>query len=165
MRLGSVPYRPLDTYSHMYSPDFAAYKYAIPKALADVFTIGWLSSSHAFVTGMVGQETACAIAELLWTNRVNETRGFHLCDLCKAEKPIEVAHDRDSVVLGSAEIWLPSPDESIVFATPDLIVHYVLAHNYRPPSAFLEAVAASGKHPAWKASVECERRLQRVFAC
>ncbi len=41
--------------------------------------------------------------------------------------------------LGSAEIWVIANDGKI-FACPDLILHYIVDHNYLPPEEFIEAV-------------------------
>ncbi|BCU78007.1 hypothetical protein [Luteolibacter sp. LG18] len=40
---------------------------------------------------------------------------------------------------GSAEIRVRGAD-GVVYGAPDLIYHYVVAHDYLPPAAFIEAV-------------------------
>jgi hypothetical protein len=42
---------------------------------------------------------------------------------------------------GSAEIRVPGKG-NIVFAAPEMIAHYVIMHEYRPPEEFIEAVLA-----------------------
>ena len=148
----------------MYSVDLTPYQYGLPVSLTDVVTVGWLSSEHGFPTGNVDADVVRTIGELLCSNRVNKTRGFHLCELCKAPKAIEVTSTRDSLLLGSAEIWVPSLDESTVFAAPDLLMHYVARHKYKPPAQFLEALAAARGHPNWDPGLECEKRLESAFA-
>jgi len=41
--------------------------------------------------------------------------------------------------LGSAEIRVVGQDGT-VYAAPDLIYHYVVVHDYRPPEEFIQAV-------------------------
>jgi hypothetical protein len=147
----------------MHSVDLTPYQYGLQLPLTDVVTVGWLSAEHDFPSGNVEADVVHSIGELLWSNRVNKTRGFHLCELCKAQKAIEVSGARGSLSLGSAEIWLPSLDESTIFAAPDLLMHYVARHKYKPPAQFLEALAAARGHPNWNPGLECERRLERAF--
>lgn len=45
------------------------------------------------------------------------------------------------LLVGGAEIRVRAKD-GVVYAAPDMIVHYVLAHRYLPPAAFVEAVIA-----------------------
>ncbi|WP_146209646.1 hypothetical protein [Vitiosangium sp. GDMCC 1.1324] len=37
-------------------------------------------------------------------------------------------------------MWIPSAHH--LFIAPELIVHYITAHGYRPPDTFIEAVLA-----------------------
>jgi len=39
---------------------------------------------------------------------------------------------------GSSDIVVP--DRTVVYMAPELILHYIRAHRYLPPSSFLEAV-------------------------
>lgn len=57
--------------------------------------------------------------------------------------------DEESVMLGSAEIWVPGR-EGCIYAAPTLIVHYVEAHEYLPPPEFIEAVLRDPP-PGWNA--------------
>lgn len=40
--------------------------------------------------------------------------------------------------MGSADIWVPGVDA--VYNAPNLIVHYIRHHRYRPPECFCAAV-------------------------
>ena len=40
--------------------------------------------------------------------------------------------------LGATNIWVPAGDR--IFVAPSLILHYIDAHGYRPPDAFIDAV-------------------------
>jgi hypothetical protein len=44
--------------------------------------------------------------------------------------------------LGDAELVVPGTDGQL-FSVPNLIIHYIDAHNYRPPQAFVEACGAN----------------------
>lgn len=50
-----------------------------------------------------------------------------------------VVVDAEESILGSAEIRVGLPGGRW-YAAPNLVYHYVTAHNYRPPDEFIEAV-------------------------
>ncbi|WP_443732102.1 DUF7919 family protein [Streptantibioticus silvisoli] len=54
----------------------------------------------------------------------------------------EEPDDRD--ILGMAEIHVEQKDGQ-AFASPSLILHYVLEHHYLPPAAFCEAVLETAR--------------------
>lgn len=84
-------------------------------------------------------ETAKEFQERLWrycSGVVNATRGIHLCNLC-AESAQRASVLRQSR-LGSAELRVFYADK--VYASPNLIYHYVVEHGYKPPQEFVEAV-------------------------
>lgn len=43
-------------------------------------------------------------------------------------------------MLGSAEIRVIDVDNKTIYASPDLILHYIINHNYLPPDNFIRAV-------------------------
>lgn len=53
--------------------------------------------------------------------------GVHHCKLCQYDSPS-----------GHANLFVP--DGSRIFVCPELIVHYIAAHHYQPPEAFVDAV-------------------------
>ena len=110
--------------------DLTPYTYLHPEEEpAGTVNIGWLDRRHSFPTG---ETTAEFRAKLLGICQrgVKRTRGFHTCDFCKGQdKP----H-------GSAEIRVFGDDR--VYAAPELVYHYVMAHGYRPPEEFIAAVMA-----------------------
>ena len=53
--------------------------------------------------------------------------GVHHCELCQFDSPC-----------GNANLFVPNGD--LIFVCPELIVHYIAAHHYRPPNEFLAAV-------------------------
>ena len=75
-------------------------------------------------------------------------RGRHRCGFYPRSEgdwwsaPIWVRGDDGDFVVGGAEIRVRGTT-GIVRAAPDMILHYVEAHGYRPPDDFIEAVTAS----------------------
>jgi hypothetical protein len=59
--------------------------------------------------------------------------------------------------LGNWEVWIRGPREAI-FSSPALIIHYVDAHEYRPPDEFIAAVMDFGAMHNWNAEAEYVRR-------
>jgi hypothetical protein len=49
-------------------------------------------------------------------------------------------------IVGSAEIRVHAPSGAI-YAAPDMIIHYVEKHGYRPPDHFVQAVMRPGHIP------------------
>ena len=113
----------------MYYPDLSPYAYS--SKIAGALNIGWLDPAHPFPQGPTPDGFAAALAAFCAAeHRVNRTQRVHRCALCTPPAAIDD--------LGSAEIRVVG--EGQVFAAPDLIGHYVAAHAYRPPEAFVRAV-------------------------
>lgn len=90
--------------------------------------VGWLTIDSPFVTGPMDLDVFVKIKELLqdaWQPMV--TLGVHYCEFCQFESPC-----------GSVNLFVPNGD--IIFVCPELIVHYIAAHHYRPPDQFISAV-------------------------
>jgi hypothetical protein len=110
--------------------DLTPYTYFHPEEeRAGTVNIGWLDRRQPFPTGETNVEFRAKLLQLC-RRRVKRTRGFHCCDFCKGpDKP----H-------GSAEIRVLG--DGRVYAAPELVYHYVVAHAYRPPEEFIAAVLA-----------------------
>lgn len=82
--------------------------------------------------------------ERLAVSPVNLYRGSHLCEFCP--RPPTVL-SRGSIPMldpppgttGNGEIRIAGAG-GIVYIAPILILHYVVAHRYRPPGVFVAAV-------------------------
>ena len=118
----------------MYFPDLAIYSYEVE--LPEVQTVGWLELGQPFMRGSVTEPLLASLRAAVRRCSARGTRGLHTCEFCDAEEIW-----CEDVRLGAAELWIRSPGGQI-YAAPDLIVHYVEAHAYRPPEPFLEALAA-----------------------
>ncbi len=100
-----------------------------------VRAIGWLSKDHAFTTGDVPQEFLATLrVHLAAAVQRVITAGPHFCELCANPS------DKRKRVGGSRNLWIPTID--YVYVAPELILHYIEKHNYRPPDEFVIAVTA-----------------------
>jgi hypothetical protein len=62
------------------------------------------------------------------------TCGIHRCDLCRVQLS-------DGSVAGYRNLWIPG--EGVVYVAPELILHYIEGHHYKPPDEFIIAVLNS----------------------
>jgi hypothetical protein len=100
--------------------------------------VGWLGESSVFNT-MDADEL---LLDMLWRHckiSVAQTRGIHDCELCRSHKSHIAERNGERLLLGSAEIRVISRAGS-VYASPNLLYHYVQVHQYRPPAEFIHAV-------------------------
>ncbi|MCB9602954.1 MAG: hypothetical protein H6720_21775 [Sandaracinus sp.] len=108
----------------------------------DATAVGWLDPSQPHATGSVDSAFFSALVRLAanpW--QPTASAGHHACGFCRfTGGPGSVSHDGVTVVLGAAELWIPS--DTAIFWAPVTIVHYIDAHGYRPPDAFVDAVRA-----------------------
>jgi hypothetical protein len=104
--------------------------------------VGWLDKAVPFSTGATD---SAFLEELLklYRHRTKQTRGYHLCPFCsKAEVGVPLDVGGQQIKLGSAEIHVKGSGGR-TFVAPDLVYHYIVAHGYRPPTEFIEAVCSS----------------------
>ena len=144
----------------MYFEDLTQYSYLPLFVRPGLLNIGWLDARHPFPTAEPTQEIAAA----LWRfcrHSVAQARGFHECEICthSPDGLTVVTHGGETLRLGMAEIR-SFGNEGRAFAAPDLIFHYVIAHHYAPPDAFVASVI-SGPQPG---TAEYERSLQNYLA-
>ena len=126
----------------MYYRDLTPYSYLESTSSDDVLNIGWLDIQHAFPRKKAPEALLDALFERCLI-LMKQTRGFHQCEFCDDRKagPTKVSrHGRDAW-LGSAEIRVNGKDGR-VYAAPNLIYHYVAAHDYDPPLEFVQALMA-----------------------
>ena len=131
-----------------YFPDGSPYAYLAEVRDENAVNIGWLDGGIPYSTREVPVTFVRRLRDICRSG-VNRTRGLHQCNLCPADQgttwPPSATTIRASAgdyVVGGAEIRVPGR-EGIVYASPDMIIHYVEAHGYRPPDDFIEAVLAS----------------------
>ncbi len=124
-----------------YYPDFSQYVYWSEFQQPNTFNIGWLDESQIYNKGKTSQLFQQRLLEFCFVPMC-VTRGWHLCPFCDANSPIELQKGGKSFKLGSAEIRVIGKNDRI-FASPNLIYHYVVDHNYCPPDEFVNAVLES----------------------
>ena len=128
-----------------YFEDLSPYAYFSRNEVRSELNIGWLDSSHRFATGIVSSLIVERIKQMCsWA--VRNSRGLHLCPFC-AEHPVNYETPHGRLLLGSAEIRVFA-ENGDTFAAPNLILHYIAAHNYRPPSVFLDAIEKGDVPPS-----------------
>jgi hypothetical protein len=100
---------------------------------SNLVAVGWLGKGHPVPRGAIAPVDRAALERLLvapWNPFLY--LGSHECHLCPPKVPF----------LETANLFVPAPAGDAVFAAPAMIGHYVAAHAYVPPAAFLEAVRA-----------------------
>jgi len=125
-------------------PDFSPYRYLRGGGGSNVVNIGWLDAAYPFEKANTPDE----IIEKLWKYcewSINETRGYHICNLPGCENrdlsagPVLASRGGTTLELGVAEIRVFGNDGKI-YAAPNLIYHYVTEHGYKLPDPFLAAL-------------------------
>jgi hypothetical protein len=109
--------------------------------------VGWLEDGMSYPVGVIEPEAVRRLRDLC-REGVNRTRGFHRCTLCGdyelATGPLIVESESGPFPVGSAEVRVRSPT-GVRYSAPDMIIHYVEAHQYRPPDDFIAAVLNAGQ--------------------
>ena len=105
--------------------------------------VGWLDPGHDYARGAVGYGVRRKLARMLrtvWSPLAY--LGGHPCELCLPSS--EWRHDRAVARRDHPTSYrnLLTPGRGCVYASPELIGHYIAAHEYRPPDEFCEAVLA-----------------------
>ena len=100
-----------------------------------VRAIGWLDAQHDFSIGESPRAFITKLEEMV--DRCNDSiealgwgmfMGCHTCNLCNEFK---------------SDLNLGVPDGEILFVAPEMVVHYIKHHSYRPPTQFMDAVMNS----------------------
>jgi hypothetical protein len=106
-----------------YFPDLSPCFDEQPK-LPHRIAIGWLNPRHPFTTGSFAPELVERIVALC-ERPEQQAFGFHRCEFCD-----------DGFSNGVIRVTGPAAR----YVAPQMLAHYVLAHNYQPPAPFLEAL-------------------------
>jgi len=147
----------------MFARDLEPYRHGVPTQLHDVVSIGWLSRNADYPKADSPLEFIQRLEQALSTHRVNKTRGYHICEFCSKSPLTYTLGSGKQIILGSAEIWVPSKDKSMIYAAPDLVYHYVTEHRYLPPEGFVRAVMNASESEGWDSNSECEKRMEAAF--
>lgn len=121
--------------------DLSAYSYRLGAgSRLGILNVGWIDIQETFPTWSPPVDfldklwTYCHFRAVLW-------RHILFCEKCSPKTEIDCVETwgTNQLVLGTAEIRVFSSHGS-VYASPDLIFHFVKTHNYRPPDEFIEAI-------------------------
>ena len=130
----------------MYFQDLTPYEYARHSIRRNRLNVGWLSREHEFPIGDTSEDFRRVLNQLA-TNPTNLCGGHHDCEFC--ESPLRKfffwgSRYRPSASMdeGNGEIRVPAAEGDVIYVAPQLVAHYVEAHRYLPPAAFVEAVLA-----------------------
>ncbi|MCI0377367.1 MAG: hypothetical protein L0215_07165 [Gemmataceae bacterium] len=94
--------------------------------------IGWLHPDHPYTKGEVSSEFLSRLKE--FTERCGQSAealyfgasgGIHTCEFC-------------GQAYGVGNFGVPCDD--LLFVAPEMVVHYIEKHDYRPPAEFVAAV-------------------------
>ena len=93
-----------------------------------LLAVGWLGTECDFETGTVSTEFVERTKELLRDPfQPFIFAGPHACELCQFDRP-----------MGFANLFVPG--DGFLYVMPELAVHYMAAHHYKPPDGFREAL-------------------------
>jgi hypothetical protein len=127
----------------MYFPDLTPYAYGRAEPQTNVLNVGWLSADHAFPTGDADDRLVDALRQLT-KSPLNLFRGVHLCEFCPDQR---TPGGRQLMgTAGNGEIRVAGAG-GVIYVAPVLVLHYVVAHGYRPPQAFVDAAISAAKPP------------------
>jgi hypothetical protein len=114
----------------MYREDLSPCPIELTDPVATGRSIGWLEKGYYFQTGNTPWRF---LRKLRWLSRdiKNPMWGFHKCEFCGWAK-------------GNGEIHVVGAD-GITYVAPQLVVHYIATHKYRPPQQFIDAAVWSGR--------------------
>lgn len=99
--------------------------------------VGWLQRGKPYQEGAAPSGLAAVLDGMSSTHRAQQTRGYHPCPF----RAWRLFGSRAQHPQGSAEIRVMGG--AVAYAAPELIGHYVEAHGYLPPTAFINAVLAT----------------------
>lgn len=129
-----------------YFADGSTYSYLNTGEAGPLVNVGWLGAGHPYPTGLVSEGLVRVLARLC-RKGVHRTRGLHRCEFCvrpagSGRQPPTSSRDEDGeFIVGGAEIRVAGPSD-VTFAAPDMIIHYVTDHGYKPPEEFLDALGS-----------------------
>lgn len=96
-----------------------------------VRAIGWLEGNHPYLRGPVPEEFLAALKRhVASAYQPVLFLGPHRCTLCSD----------DEGPFGIRNLLIPTP--TLLYVSPELVLHYVEDHGYKPPDEFIAAVLA-----------------------
>lgn len=130
-----------------YFPDLTPCTYFGEGELATAFiAVAWLERGHEYARGSVAGAVFRRLADFrahVWQPFIS--CGFHNCDLCEDSPRLKEwrkdGHRQgtmDHGGLSCTNLYVPSGRK--IYVAPEMILHYVKIHEYRPPDQFCDAL-------------------------
>jgi hypothetical protein len=135
----------------MHYEDLTPFTYSEVDDRLRALNVGWLGAGHAFPVAPPKADFIEALRKLV-ASPVKLYRGRHQCEFCPSPPPESrngllwiTARDE---IMGTGEIHVRG-DDGATYVAPVLVRHYVEAHQYAPPAAFVRAclACANGSMP------------------
>jgi hypothetical protein len=99
--------------------------------------VGWLGKP-GFTTGQVSEDCIEALYIAHADHIIADSfQGWHICTFCGVSRP-SISWRGQILNLSGQGHYLVQMDK-IVFMAPELVLHYVLEHQYCPPQEFMQA--------------------------
>jgi hypothetical protein len=139
-----------------YFPDLSLHRYLGNEKEISI-NIGWLDVSMPYPQGETSEEFRRKLLQFCISGpRFYQTRGWRPCNLGNCPYPVTI----NNYNLGSAELRIIG--QSKIYASPNLIIHYVTTHNYKPPDEFVDAILKSPP-PDSKSYQELQMQIDSPF--
>lgn len=102
--------------------------------------IGWIDDVHPYSKGKITDEFIFFLWEYI-KYPINRTRGVYHNKRLDSQKTFHIAHyEGYHITLGDAEIRVVDIENDVIYAAPNLVLHYIITHQYLPPEQFVNAV-------------------------
>jgi hypothetical protein len=128
----------------MHFADLTPFNYSDIDERLGALNVGWLGAGHSFPVAPPGADFVEALRKLV-ASPVNLCRGRHRCEFCPSPSPESrnglLWSTAPDEIMGNGEIHVRGED-GITYVAPVLVRHYVEAHQYSPPAAFVRACLA-----------------------
>jgi hypothetical protein len=120
-----------------YFADLTPYTFGPDDGWTGDLNIGWLAANRPYAHGSPPEGFLTALITCA-ARPVRLYRGIHTCELCGATD-LQFDLEGREVHVGNGELRVRDANGQ-AYTAPTLVVHYVEAHGYLPPPAFIDAV-------------------------
>lgn len=105
--------------------------------------VGYLTRNNDYPRGEVSEAVIDCLVRLAM-RPLGRWLGYHCCDLdpCGMKQPCPELRYKGVRIPSRCCTDILVPDQTAAYVAPALILHYILFHQYAPPTCFLEAVLA-----------------------
>lgn len=124
--------------------DFSEYELDNIK-LHNVINIGWLGEAGSFPQGDVSEEFLMNLWEYYRCPVFSTRKIYQNEKLDGYWKFFTAVFNGREIGLGNSEVRVLDKEREVIYASPNLIIHYILNHNYRPPQEYIKAVIEGPK--------------------